>query len=492
VPESTTRRGFLGAGAAAGVGLALPGSAAAKRPKRRRAVEVAVVGAGFAGLTAARDLARAGHDVVVLEARNRVGGRTLNHRLGSGEISELGGEYIGPTQDRILALARSVGVSTFATYNDGLDVLYAGGQRSTYAANPGLPNDPDVQQAVSVIPHLDQMAAEVPVDAPWKARRAAEWDATTLEAFKLANIPSVKGRAIFDAATRAIWGAEASELSLLYVLFYIAAAGNASTKGSFFRLIGVAGGAQESRFVGGSQRVAQEVARRLGSRVLLSAPVRRIEAARRGVTVHADGHTVHARRVIVAVPPVLCASIHFAPGLPAQRHQLAHHVPPGNLQKWQLSYDRPFWREAGLSGQAVADIGPANTTFDNSPPGGSPGVIFGFVGGDAARRAPASARGRRDALIANLALYFGEQARSPREYFEMDWTQEAWTRGCPVGHFPAGALRAYGPALRQPTGRIHWAGTETATYWNGYMDGAVRSGERAATEVARALRLKRP
>ncbi|MBA3263183.1 MAG: flavin monoamine oxidase family protein [Thermoleophilaceae bacterium] len=451
---------------------------------------MAVVGAGFAGLTAARRLAAAGREVCVLEARDRVGGRTLNHRIQNGVIAEVGGQYVGPTQDRVLALAKALGVKTFPTYNDGDNVLYLNGQLSRYPATPGLSPDPDFQEAIlTSIGAFNAMAADVPADAPWKAPKAAEWDKTSLEQWKIQNLQSAGARALFDLACEALFGADPHELTLLNVLAFTATAGNEKTKGDFAKLVATPGGAQESRFVGGSQRIPQLLARQLGSQVVLKAPVRRIEQAGGRVIVSADGLVVEAREVIVAVPPALAARIHFAPALPKAHLKLLKGIVPGRLIKWEAVYDRPFWRDAGLSGQAVSEMGPANTTFDNTPPSGSPGILFGFVGGDQARQfARLSRSARRDAVLGNFATYFGDEARSPKASFEMDWTQEEWTRGCPVGHTRTNLLYRYGHLLRKRVGRIHWAGTEVATYWSGYMDGAVRSGEVAAREVLRALR----
>jgi monoamine oxidase len=494
--EAISRRRLFGAGAAAAAGAALsqaPGVGARPKDRKRRRADVAIVGAGFAGLTAARRLAAEGISAIVLEARDRVGGRAWNGDIGDGEITERGATFAGPTQDHVLALAAKMKVPTFPTYNTGDNLYLAEGTRLRYDASgpTGIaPPDPVILPDLAIfVLRLDEMATHVPVDAPWTAPDAANWDAQTLQQFVDANTITPRFRTLSAVTARPIFGAEPRELSLLYTLFYIAASGNEQNVGTFERNFNTAGGAQESRFVGGSQRICKRLAKKLGRRVVLRTPVHRISQDRGGVTVRSERLDVRAKRVIVAIPPVLTGKIDYEPGLPDQRIELIERFPQGNLTKVTAVYDRAFWRDDGLTGQVLSDKGPINVTFDDSPPDGSKGVVFGFVGGDSARSFAAlgSKQARRAAALANFVDFFGPQAASPVKYIETVWKRQAFTRGCPVGILGPGALTAHGPAIRAPVGRIHWAGTETSTYWNGYMDGAVRSGERAAAEVAQEL-----
>jgi monoamine oxidase len=448
------------------------------------------VGAGFAGLTAARQLVHAGKSVVVLEARDRVGGRVDAHHLSDGKtISEAGGTFVGPTQDRLLALAKQLGVDTFPTYDQGNNVyIGSDGRRQTFPAGGptgAIPLDPTIlPDVIQIVARLDQMASQVPVDAPWSAPDALANDSQTLDSWLKANTASPNALDIARTACRPIFGAEAREISLLFTLFYIASSGNERNTGTFERNFNTQDGAQMFRFVGGSQRIGEIMHRGLGKRVVLSSPVRSISQNGRRVRVVSDRMTVEGKRVIVAVPPTLAARIDYTPILTTSRDQLTQRVGQGTLMKAAVVYDRPFWRDAGLSGQALSTSGPVSATFDDSPPDGKPGIVFGFIGGDDARaHRKLSASGRRQAVLEQYAKFFGSQALHPTAFYETDWTDMKWSRGCPVGIHPPGSLIAYGPSLRVPFRRVHWAGTESSAYWNGYMDGAVRSGERSASEV---------
>ena len=482
-----TRRRLLQAGAAGAALAVVDGPTAAFAAARRtKRADVVVVGAGFSGLAAARRLAAEGRSVIVLEARERVGGRTDNTSIAGGRaIAEIGGEYVGPTQDRILALAKAVGVATFPVYNAGSNVQIAAGQRSLYPAATAIPTDPEMQQALGVLLSLDLLAKQVGVAAPWKHEKARRYDGQTLAQWLAPKGITPRGMTLVNASCQSVWGADASDLSLLYVLLYTAAAGNSKNAGSMIRLLSTPGGAQERRLVGGSVVVARKVAAALGSRVVLGAPVRRIAQHADGVTVTADGLTVHAKQAIVAVPPVLAARIAYAPALPAAKAALLKAMTPGALSKVEAVYATPFWRELGLSGQGFSDHGLARIPFDNSPPDGSVGVLFSFIGGrEHAAWAKLDAAARRAQVLDDFVGITGdERARTPDEFLEKDWTTEKWTRGGPVGHFAPGVLAKHGAWLRRRVGRIHFAGTETADYWLGYMDGAVRAGERAAREA---------
>ena len=500
--DGLTRRRLLGTGAAAGTGALLGrfptlGGAQAEAAgrhhrRRRRKADVVVVGAGFAGLTAALEVRAQGHSVVLVEARNRVGGRAWNHELGNGKVSERGATFAGPTQDHILALAKRFNVPTFPTFDDGDDVFVSSDGRMTYndtGPTGTAPPDPAILPDLAlVVEQLDQMSTEVPVDAPWQAAKAGEYDSQTLQSWIEANSVTPQFRELVPTATRPIFGAEPSELSLLFVLFYIASSGNETTPGTFERNFDTRDGAQMWRFVGGSQLICERMAKKLGHRIVLRSPVRRIVQHGKRVILHSDRVTVTAKQAIVAIPPTLAGRIRYDPQVPYDRDQLTQRLPQGTLTKVAAVYDSPFWRAAGLNGTSVSTQGPVSATFDDSPPDGSPGVVFGFVGGNQARAfAALSNSDRRAAVLNEFVTLFGSDAANARDYFETSWSEEQWSRGCPVAIPGPGTLTAYGEALRRPFGRIHWAGTETSNYWNGYMDGAVRSGERAAAEVLDAL-----
>lgn len=443
--------------------------------------EVVVVGAGLSGLVAARALHRAGVDVRVVEARERVGGRLFTKEI-RGTPVDLGGQWIGPTQDRVRALATELRLRTFPTFHDGRKLLELEGRVSSYARDiPSLPPLALIELEL-VIRRVQRMADKVPVDGPFDAPELAAHDARSVGEWARRHVRSARVRALLTAAVRVVFGAEPDELSVLHFLAYV------SGGGGLLRLIEIADGAQQDRFVGGAMPLAEGVAAELGGRVRLGSPVRHIAGWQAGpVAVHTDTGVLRAERLIVAVPPAMAGRIAMTPALPAGRDHLTQRFGMGGTVKVFAFYDRPFWREAGWSGEVVADGDPLTVVFDNTFADGT-ACLLGFVVGAAARTWSARPEAERLGAVRDcLARWFGPQAGRPVDMVEQDWSTEAWTRGCPIGFPPPGLLSAHGAALRQPCGRIHWAGTETADKWMGFMDGAVRAGERAAREVAPLL-----
>jgi monoamine oxidase len=434
------------------------------------AYDVAVVGAGYAGLSAAWALERAGLKTVVLEARNRVGGRIWSDTTPSGALIERGGQWVGPTQDHILALAREFGCATFETYIEG-------------QPHQAVEGRSDVTRALllDVFGELDAMAATLPLEAPWDAPDARAWDAQTLHSWMSQRIANPTALALARLVVAAVFTAEADELSLLHVLVYIRSAGQIRY------LLDVAGGAQELRFVDGAQEPAKRLAAQLAA-LHLERPVRLIDQTAEAVVIAGDGFSARAQRVIVAAPAAVLDRIAYAPALPHYRAQLHQRFCPGSTIKVSCVYARPFWREKGLSGRMLTNDGPLTVTFDNSVPGQDAGVIVGFIEGDQARAFSRwDTATRRRSVLDSLVKYLGEEAAAPVEYVETNWADEEWTRGCYGSNFGPGGWTKFGWALREPIGRIHWAGAETSPVWMNYMDGAVRSGERAAGEVIAAL-----
>jgi len=502
-PTSISRRRFIAGGAAATTGVLLPAAAAdaakhkakpgkhvkAKHARPVRQRDVVVVGAGLAGLSAARRVAAAGHSVVVLEARDRVGGRTLNRSLGNGKVVEIGGEFVGPTQDYTLGLAKELGVGTFPAYQN-LKSAYINrnNQVSYYTGDLPPAGATGLVDLALIVNDIDSLAAQVPVNAPWTWSKATEYDYQSADTWVRANTPDPQTAVdLVDLFFDSAFGGIASEVSALYVLAQVAGFGDPQNVGTIERGISSKGGAQDSRFIGGSQLIAVRAASQLGKRVVLNAPVRAIEQSGRSATVTSDAGVWKAKQVIVATPPLLAAEISWTPLLPPLLDAMRRRMTLGTLMKIHAVYPEPFWRKDPGVWMALKIGGVVPEMFDNTPPEGTPGVLMGFHGGHSWRQYANDPVGRRQGALNDFAQAFGPGCLSPIDYFEQDWTSEQWSRGGPVSVVAPGVVTEFLPNLIVPFGRVHWAGTETATYWNGYMDGAISSGQRAAAEVLSEL-----
>ena len=479
--SATSRRELIRLSAVALAAQALP-ARWAWGSEQLRHVRVLVVGGGLAGLTAARELVRLGVDsVVLLEARDRVGGRTLNLPLPGGHVVEGGGEWIGPGQDRIAALAQQLGVETFGAYYDGASTYEIMGHVSR-----GLLPDLEIPQGINFMRlawRLDAMADELPHGTPWTSPRASEFDGITLAQWLRAEGATDWTLECFRIITRAIMSGYPERISLLWFLFYLKSGGG---------LLPIAlndNGLQDLRFVGGSQLVSLRAAQQLGARVQLGEPVISMTDSTDGpVEVRTTKARYLADRVVVAMAPPDTLRIDFLTGMSPQRRELVQRwarLPRLPLIKHSVIYDRPFWRAKGLNGNVVTDRAPMQLIFDNSPQDGSLGVLTCFL---SAAEVPAMASESERARLAplELARYFGTEALTTAGYVEKDWSTDPWNVSC-ITPLTPGILTAAGPALRERVGHIHWAGTESAEQGAGYMDGAVRSGERVADEVRRAL-----
>ncbi|GFG72824.1 putative flavin-containing monoamine oxidase AofH [Mycobacterium botniense] len=437
-----------------------------------------VVGAGFAGLVAARELMRRGRDVLVLEGRDRVGGRSLTGNV-AGLPVDLGGTFVGPTQDAVLALAAELGVHTVPTYHAGANLIrWRGWVRPYHGTIPRL-SLTGLLDIGRVRWQFERIARRVPLTQPWTAHRAHQLDTVSLGQWLRSVHATATSRDLMAIMARVTWGAEPDEVSMLHAARYVHAAGGLD------RLLDVENGAQQDRFLAGTQQIAHLMAEELGSRVVVATPVTGIEWHDGTATVIAAHGRAEARFVIVAIPPAHRASIQFAPPLPVEHQELAEHWPQGRLSKAFAAYSTPFWRAQGFSGEALSDEGPVFITFDVSPRDEGPGILLGFV--DARNFDHLPAEQRRREVVSCFGSLFGEEAAKPLDYVDHCWGAEEFAAGGPTAAVPPGSWTRYGPWLRQPVGPIHWAGTETADQWTGFLDGAVRSGLRAAAEVEALL-----
>eukprot|EP01111_Echinosteliopsis_oligospora_P009453 TRINITY_DN2773_c0_g1_i2.p1 TRINITY_DN2773_c0_g1~~TRINITY_DN2773_c0_g1_i2.p1 ORF type:complete len:456 (+),score=148.79 TRINITY_DN2773_c0_g1_i2:77-1444(+) len=439
-----------------------------------------VVGGGIAGVKTAVTLRSNGCSVLLLEARDRLGGRTCSVEI-EGYWFDTGGQWVGGTHTLLRQTCDRLGIATFPQNDDGKHVLELNNNLQFYDGN--ISTISGLEGINEAIAKIDEFAATLDPSSPYSAPRAKEWDRQTLGEWLNANVSSAGAKLLIIWFSTVCLTCEPHEISFLFFLLFIRSAG------SYALLADIKGGAQQDRIIGGSQQVSEKLATLLPpSSILLRHPVRSIHQDHSGVRVMTDSDTFTARYVVVAVPPTLAGRINYAPPMPPARDELTQRYPMGTVIKTIVIYDKPFWREKGFSAEAISDKGPIFICYDDSSHDDKRSAIVGFIAGDAAREwAKQPYEIRRRAVLQCYARWWGEQALTPNYYLEKDWKTEEWSRGCYLGVTSPGTITAVGHALRTPVGRIHWAGTETASRWIGYMEGALDSGERAAGEVLNCL-----
>jgi len=462
----------------AGLGSAPASAQAAAGDRAGGIADVIVIGAGFSGLAAARQLMRQGKSVIVLEAAERIGGRTKAGKL-AGHTIDLGGMWVGPTQTRLLALGEEYGARRYVTPVKGNRVSVMNNEVIT-GKSPF--DEATLAEFDRLYKKINALSATIPPEAPWTAPDAQMLDSKTFRTWIEEQTENARMRRNLDRFAAALLTSESSSMSMLYLLFYIRSGDDMPT------ITGVGEGAQKWLYHGGVHQIAAGMARELGERIRLGCPVHHVRHDAEGVEVIGEQGSWRAKQVIVAVPPANCTRIRFSPTLPADRDKLQQRYPMGSTIKYWVAYDRPFWRDRGLNGYVYFDKAEITNAVDATPDGAKEGMLAGFIEADhAIKWNRSSTSERRSLVLGELARAFGPEALNAIDYADNDWSAEEWCHGCYAGNATPGTLTSFGTALRKPVGRVHWAGTETSPIWTGYIEGAIRAGERAAAEAAAGL-----
>ncbi|MBO3664853.1 flavin monoamine oxidase family protein [Microbacterium stercoris] len=440
--------------------------------------DVVIVGAGPSGLTAATRLKAAGLTVAVLEARDRVGGRTWTDDI-EGATLEIGGQWVSPDQEGLLELLEELGLETFDRYREGDSLYISKSGDLTRFTGDIFPVAPETEaELVRLIDKLDAMAAEMDPDRPWEHPQAEELDTISFEAWIAQETQDQEARdniALFIGP--AMLTKPAHAFSTLQALLM------ASSAGSFTNLVD-SDFILDKRIVGGMQEVSKRLAATVGDDLFLAQPVRRIEHGPEGVVVHAEGVHVRAKRVVLAHAPVLYNRISFEPPLPRRQHQLHQHLSMGFVIKVHAVYDRPFWREQGLSGTVFSPYQLCHEAYDNTNYQDERGTLVAFVSDlNADGVFELSDEERKGRILDSLAAYFGPEAKNPVVYYESDWGSEEWTRGAYAASFDLGGLHRYGSDVRTPVGPIHFSCSDIAGAGYQHVDGAIRMGKLTAEQL---------
>ncbi|MFD5106592.1 flavin monoamine oxidase family protein [Streptomyces cinereoruber] len=441
-----------------------------------RQADVVIVGAGLAGLTAADQLSRAGHDVVVIEGRDRVGGRIHTVEV-AGVPVDAGATWVAPHHAAVRDLVSRFGCEFVPQFHQGKGVMSFGGKRKIESATSMAPWG--MLDITRILNDLQKMVDDLPVSAPWEHPQAAQLDSMSLGEWLTAKHALKDTRKFLTMFSLVQWGAPVSDVSLFNALRYI------KNLGGIEFMLTVEGGDQQDRVLGTTHSLVSKLADTLEDRVIVNSPVERITTVGDRVTVETGRHTIEARYVIVTASPTHRSAIKFTPALPQRHYGLSRSWRLGALSKAFVAYDRPFWRNEGLSGEGMSDNETVFLTFDVSPSADGPGILMVFC--DARGFDAYDEDERRRRVVKHLVHMFGERARHAVDYTDFSWGNDAFAAGGPNPAVGPKAWTTFGPYLREPVGLVHWAGSETADETSGSMNGAMLSGRRAASEVAARL-----
>ncbi|SER62231.1 flavin monoamine oxidase family protein [Corynebacterium cystitidis] len=472
--------------------------------------DVVVVGAGPSGLMTARTLKKRGLSVAVLEARDRVGGRTWNGNVvdeaGNKHFIEIGGQWISPDQTRLIDLIDELGLETFSRYRDGKSVYVdPSGERHEYEGDVFPTNDQTVAEMDQLIEKLDNLAAEIDPQHPWDHPQAAELDRVSFRSWLedlSDNTEAIDNVSIYVASgmlTKPAHTFSALQAGLM-----------AASAGSFSNLVDE-DFILDKRVVGGMQSVSLIMADELGDDVILSSPVRSIQWAspdqstadvtnnipadvRNGVlhngapgtvTVSSDAAVVNASFAVLAVPPNLYSRISFSPPLPREQHVAHQHISMGLVIKVHAVYDSPFWREDGLSGTGFGGGRLVQEVYDNTNHEDSYGTLVGFISDIYAEEMWAlPTEERKQRILQAMAIYLGPKTLEPIAFYLSDMAAEEWTRGAYATSYDLGGLSRWGHLQNEPTGPIYYSCSDIAGHGYQHVDGAVRMGEIVANQIA--------
>ncbi|XP_003740121.1 amine oxidase [flavin-containing] [Galendromus occidentalis] len=453
---------------------------------------VIVIGAGVSGLAAARECLKRGQEVIVLEARDRVGGRTFTQQGDQYGYVDIGGAYVGATQNYLLRTLQELNLADklYRIYVENDFVFLSNGKRYLFPAEdfPHFWNPFAEMDVNNLFRTMDDMGKEIPSEDPWNAPHAEEWDKMTFKEFIDQTCWTKAAREFAEFFVQINVTSEAYESSLLWFLWYVKQCGGVK------RIVSVKGGGQEMKMKGGMQQLSEKMSKSLEDRVRLGHPVTSVEQTGEGVVVRCvNGESFHGSHVILAMAPPMQMKIHFSPSLGALRNQLNQRMPMGSVWKLQVYYKTPFWRDMGYSGSVLTtpseEYSPVTYTVDDTKPDGKYPSIIGFMPGDRARKLLALTPQQRCDMLKETynRAFKTTKANDVVHYIEHNWMEEEYTGGCYTCMMPPGLLTTFRDTLRKPVGRVHFAGTETAWEWSGYLNGAIMAGERAAKEILHNL-----